>query len=347
MIRAVRSVLVEGPNRLAVVERDDTAPARPGEVRLRVRYAGICGSDVHILHGRNPFVTYPRVIGHEFVGVIEAVGEGVPGARVGERVAVDPVIACGGCYPCSIGRRNVCARLSVVGVHQDGGFSDFLCVPAGNAHAIPSGVPEDAAATIEPFAVAANVTNRTGVLPGDEALVYGAGPMGLMVTQVLKGVYGARVVVTDRVPERLARATACGADAVVDAGREPLHEALPRLGMERGPSLIVDAACHPAILDEAVRLAAPAGRIGLLGFSAEPSSFAQQETTRKELSLFASRLNAGTFPQVIAWMAAGKLQPEKLVSHRVPVADVRRAFDLTEGDPRSTSKVLLDFGPAS
>jgi L-gulonate 5-dehydrogenase len=158
-------------------------------------------------------------------------------------------------------------------------------------------VPEDAAATIEPFAVAANVTNRTGVRPDDQALVYGAGPMGLMVLQVLKGIYGIRVVVTDRVPERLERARACGADAVVDAGQEPLPAALRRLGLESGPTLIIDAACHPAILDEAVRLAAPTGRIGMLGFSPEPSSFPQQETTRKELSLIASRLNAGTFPR--------------------------------------------------
>jgi L-gulonate 5-dehydrogenase len=222
----------------------------------------------------------------------------------------------------------------------------MVCVPEGNAHAVPADLPEDAAATIEPFAIAANVTNRTGVLPGDEALVYGAGPLGLMVTQVLKGVYGARVVVADRVEERLERATACGADAVVNAAREPLLEALRRLGMEEGPTLVIDAACHPAILEEAVRLAAPAGRIGLLGFSPEPSSFAQQETTRKELSLLASRLNAGTFPQVIDWMKAGRVQPEKLVSHRIPVAEARRAFDLAEGDPRSTCKVLLDFGAA-
>jgi L-gulonate 5-dehydrogenase len=231
-------------------------------------------------------------------------------------------------------------------VHRDGGFCELICVPEGNAHQVPLDLPDDAAATIEPFSIAANVTNRTGVLPGDEALVYGAGPMGLMVTQVLKAVYGVRVVVTDRVGERLERAMACGADAVVNAEHESLPEALRRLGMGDGPTLIIDAACHPAILEEAIRLAAPAGRIGMLGFSAEPSSFAQQETTRKELSLIASRLNAGTFPQVIDWMKAKRLQPEKLISHRVPVVDARRAFELTQGDPRSTAKVLLDFGAA-
>lgn len=342
----MRSVMVEGPHRINLVERESPKPGA-GEVLVRVRYAGICGSDVHILHGQNPFVVYPRVIGHEFVGRIQAVGAGVAPERVGERVAVDPVIACGSCRPCAVGRPNVCRRLQVLGVHRDGGFAELLCVPAANAHPVPAGISEAASATIEPFAVAANVTNRTGVRSDDMALVYGAGPVGLMVLQVLKGVHGVPVLVADRIDERLARATASGADAVVNTAREPLPEALRRLGWDDGPTLVIDAVCHPSILEEAVRLAAPAGRIGMLGFSAEPSSIPQQETTRKELSLFASRLNCGMFPRVIDWMKAGRLDPERVVSHRVPFTDVHQAIALVEGDPRASAKVLLDFVPGA
>jgi L-gulonate 5-dehydrogenase len=254
------------------------------------------------------------------------------------------VIGCGRCHPCSIGRANVCRELQVLGVHRDGGFSELVSVPARNAHPIPAGIDEDAAATIEPFAIAAQVTNRTRVLPSDVALVYGAGPIGLTVLQVLSGVHGVRVLVTDRVAERLDRARACGADAAIDTGQEPLGEALARLGVEGGPTLIVDAVGHPAILEEAVRLAAPAARIGLLGFSAAPSSIVQQELTRKELSLHASRLNSAMFPRVIDWMSRGLLRPERLVTHRIDFRDVARAFDLLENDPRTSCKVLLDFG---
>jgi L-gulonate 5-dehydrogenase len=342
----MRSVTVEGPHRIALVEREVPEPG-PGELRVRVRYAGICGSDLHILHGQNPFVVYPRVIGHELFGQVAAVGRGVPSARVGERVAVDPVIACGSCQSCLAGRPNVCRKLQVVGVHRDGGFSEFLCVPAPNAHVVPAAIPDADAATLEPFAVAANVTSRTGVFPGDRALVYGAGPMGLMVLQVLKGVYGIHVVVADRIGERLARAATCGADAVVDTGREPLIEGLRRAGTEEGPTLVVDAACHPSLLEEAVRVAAPAGRIGLLGFSPEPSALSQQEMTRKELSLFSSRLNCAMFPRAIEWMRKGQLKPERIVSHRVPLLEMREAFALVEGDSRATSKVLLEVGPAA
>jgi L-gulonate 5-dehydrogenase len=340
----MRSVAVEGPHRIAVVERETAEPG-PGEVRVRVRYAGICGSDVHILHGKNPFVVYPRVIGHELFGQVEAVGPGVPTRRVGERVAVDPVIACGSCRPCSLGRPNVCLRLQVLGVHRDGGFSEGLCAPAANAHPVPPEIADADAATLEPFAVAANVTSRTGVLANDVALVYGAGPMGLMVLQVLKAVYGIHVLVADRIEERLSRATACGADSVINTAQEPLPEALRRLGLEEGPTLIVDAACHPAILQEAVRVAAPGGRIGILGFAPEPSAISQQEMTRKELSLFSSRLSCAMFPRAIEWMRAGRLKPALIVSHLVPLGEVHRAFEFVEGDPRASSKVLLDMAP--
>ena len=117
----MKSLVVERPGSLAIQTRPLPAPAA-GEVRIRVERAGICGSDVHILHGSNPFARYPRVIGHEFFGRIDAAGDDVD-ARIGARVVIDPVIACGHCYPCSVGRPNVCARLQVLGVHRDGGFS--------------------------------------------------------------------------------------------------------------------------------------------------------------------------------------------------------------------------------
>jgi L-gulonate 5-dehydrogenase len=338
----MNSVVVEGPGRLTVAERPRPEPA-PGEVRVRVRYGGLCGSDVHILHGENPFVTYPRVIGHEFAGRIEAVGEGVSPARVGELVAVDPVLSCGACYPCSVGRRNVCRSLEVLGVHRDGGFSACLCAPAANAHVVPAALDGRWAATVEPFAIAANVTSRTGVFPGDVALVYGAGPIGLTVLQVLKGVHGVRTLVTDRLDERLERARACGADEAINTSREGLPNALRRLGVD-GPTLVVDAVGHPSLLEEAVEVAAPAARIGLLGFSSQPSAVPQQELTRKELSLHASRLNSGMFPRVIEWMAAGRLHPERIVSHCIGFREVARAFALFEKDARTTAKVLLDFG---
>ena len=338
------SVVVEQPNQMAVRERPQPQPAA-GEVRVRVRYAGICGSDVHILHGKNPFVVYPRVIGHEFVGRIEAVGDGVEAARIGELVAVDPVVSCGQCPACAVGRRNVCYNLQVIGVHRDGGFSEYMCAPASNAYTIPAGVEETGAAIIEPFAVAANVTSRTGVHPTDIVLIYGAGPVGLNILQTLKGVFGVRAFITDQIDERLELARACGAgpDDVINTAREPLPKALISRGVERGPTLIYDAVGHPSILEEAVRLAAPAGRIGVLGFSTHPSAIAQQELTKKELTLYASRLNCAMFPRVIEWIGKGLVRPERIITHRIDFRDVGNAFQVVERNPKDACKVLLEF----
>ncbi|AXF22576.1 Zn-dependent oxidoreductase [Burkholderia pyrrocinia] len=338
------SVVVDRPNSMSVREVPLPVPAT-GEVRVKVRYAGICGSDLHIFHGKNPFVSYPRIIGHEFVGTIESLGAGVDAARLGETVAVDPVISCGHCHACTIGRRNVCRHLTVLGVHRDGGFSQYTCVPAGNAYRIPDEIADTCAAIVEPFAVAANATSRTGVLPGDVALIYGAGTVGLTILQVLKRVYGIRAFITDRLDARLQLARKCGAakDEIINTSVESLPDALEQRGVDGGPTLIFDAVCHPSILEEAVKIAAPAGRIGVLGFSSEPSAIVQAELTKKELTLAASRLNCAMFPQVIDWIGQGLIQPEHIVTHKVSFRDVAQAFEMAERNPAESCKILLDF----
>lgn len=335
----MKSVVIERPGELQLQDRPLPEPAA-GEVRVKVKYASICGSDVHIWHGHNPFARYPRVIGHEFFGLIDATGSGVDSARIGERVAVDPVVSCGHCYPCSIGRPNVCRELQVIGVHRDGGFSDYAIAPAANAYVLPEAIPDTLASLVEPFTIAANISAFLQPVPDDVALIYGAGPMGLTAIQVLKGVYKVRtVIVADRLEERLTMARENGADQALNNSTLPLAEQLN--GVQ--PTLIIDAACHPTILSEAAALASPAGRIGLLGFSGEPCTLTQQSLTSKELSLFTSRLNSHRFPQVIAWMEQGLIQPEKLVTHTLPLSQIEQAMTLFEKDPRSCCKVIISM----
>ena len=337
----MKSVVIERPGKLVIEERPRPQPAA-GEVRVKVSFAGICGSDVHIYHGHNPFAKYPRVIGHEFFGHIDAVGAGVDASRIGQRVVVDPVVSCGHCYPCSIGRPNVCTTLQVIGVHRDGGFSDFASVPASNAYPVPETVTDELASMVEPFTIAANVTAFLTPQPQDTALIYGAGPMGLTVIQVLKGVYGVqKVIVADRIDERLAMAQTNGADWTINNQNQSVADVLAAEGVK--PTLIVDAACHPSILQEAILLASPAARIGMMGFSGETSSLTQQSITSKEISIFSSRLNSHRFPQVIEWMEQGKIAPQKLVTHWLPAGDVEAAMTLFEKDQRACCKVLLKF----
>ncbi len=335
-----KSVLVSGPKELRVSETGIPAPP-PGEVRVRVRSAGICGSDVHIYHGTHPFVKYPRVIGHEFSGVIDAVGEGVSPALIGTRVSVNPAISCGHCHQCMIGRPNVCKNLQVIGVHREGGFAEYCCAPVENAYPVPDSISDAAAALVEPFSIAANMLKRTGAFGHDIALVYGAGPIGLTLIQTLKWVYGVeRLIVVDRLGSRLALAKECGADAVLNTAESDLKEYLAAENIQ--PTLIIDAACHPSILAQATEIAAPAARIGLMGFSSEPSCVSQRLLNAKELTVYASRLNNKLFGDVIRWMGEGLLKPEKLISHRFPMADVGQAFHAIETTPAECYKIILD-----
>jgi L-gulonate 5-dehydrogenase len=255
---------------------------------------------------------------------------------------VDPVISCGHCYPCSVGKPNVCTSLVVLGVHRDGGFSEYAVVPAKNAWVIPDAISDKHAVMVEPFTIAANVTGHASPTEQDVALIYGAGPMGLVTVQALKGVYRVKqVIVVDRIDERLAMAERSGADWVINNGSQSLPALLEEKGIK--PTLIIDAACHPSILQEAVTLASPAARIVLMGFSSEPSQIVQQGITGKEISIFSSRLNANKFPVVIDWLTKGLIDPDKLITHAFEYQHVKDAIELFEKDQRQCCKVLLTF----
>ena len=233
------SVVVEQPNQMAVRERPQPQPGA-GEVRVRVRYAGICGSDVHILHGKNPFVVYPRVIGHEFVGRIDAVGEGVDARASASWLSVDPVVSCGRCHACLAGRRNVCRNLQVIGVHRDGGFSEYMTAPAATRTRFPPACRETSSAIIEPFAVAAQVTSRTGVFRERHCADLRRRPgRPQHPASRSKACYGIRAFITDQIDERLELALQCGAgpDDIINTARDRWPKALAKRGVDGGPTV--------------------------------------------------------------------------------------------------------------
>jgi L-gulonate 5-dehydrogenase len=337
----VVAIAVSSPGVLEFVERATPRPGA-GEVLVRVERAGICGSDIHILHGSNPFARYPRVIGHEFAGHVVEVGTAVDAVAHGDRVVIDPVLSCGHCYACRIGRSNVCGNLEVLGVHRDGGFRDHAVIAASSCVKIPADLPIEVATLAEPFAVAANVLSRTGIGADDTLLIYGAGTVGLTVLQVAR-LHGARCIVSDPDAARLDRARAYGAAVVVDPRAVSVPEAVRDENDGLGPTVVIDGAGIPALLEEACRVASPAGRIGLLGFSALPCNISQQEIVKKELAIVGSRLNRRFIPQAVEWLSQGRLQPAGMITQTFAARDARAAFDLIENEPGHTIKVQLDF----
>jgi len=227
-------------------------------------------------------------------------------------------------------------------VHRDGGFRDQLRVPAANAVKVSPHLSLDVAALAEPLSVAANVLSRTECTDQDVVLIYGAGTVGLTVLQVAR-MFGARCIVADPDAARLRRATAFGADVVLQSGSDDVPGAV-RMELDGlGPSVVIDGAGVPALLGEACRIAAPAGRIGLLGFSPEPTPVVQQEIVSKELTLVGSRLNRRLLPRVIGWLESGRLSPAGMITQTFRATDARAAFDLVESHPEQTVKVQLRF----
>ena len=336
----MKAFQVKAPHDYQVVDID-TPTANAGEVLVRVAFAGICGSDMHIIHGDNAFVRFPRITGHEFAGVVESLGDNVEGVAIGDRVCVDPVISCGECYPCRIGRPNVCSSLEVIGVHRDGGFEELVAVPAANVHRLPDHIGLDAAALVEPYTIAANVLDRMQPHPGDRLMILGAGVIGMTILQMAlaKGIKD--VIVTDVINERLAAAKELGATHVFNSREHDVEKEVLALTQGEGVPLIADAACVPALLPQMLRLASAAGRIGLLGFSVQPSDLVQLEVIKKELTLVGSRLNNRKFPEVLGLMASGQLDPLALVSHRLPLSDMPSAIDMLDHRPEEVRKVLI------
>ncbi|WP_328716921.1 Zn-dependent oxidoreductase [Halomonas elongata] len=334
---------VNAPQDYRLVETE-IPDAAPGEVLVRVAFAGICGSDMHIIHGDNAFVRFPRITGHEFAGLVEAVGEGVEGVAIGDRVCVDPVISCGHCYPCRIDRPNVCTALEVIGVHRNGGFEERVNVPAGNVHRLPEGLGLDAAALVEPYTIAANVLDRMQPHPGDRLLILGAGVIGLTILQVARALGIEDVTVSDVIDARLATARELGATRTLNGAEQDVEAEIQALTDGEGMPLIADAACVPALLPQMLRMASPAGRIGLLGFTPTPSDLSQLEVIKKELTLVGSRLNNRKFPEVIELMASGRLDPLALISHRLPFDDMPGAIEMLDHHPERARKVLIQIG---
>lgn len=338
----MKAFQVKGPQQFGV-ESIAIPPLGDNEVSVKVAHAGICGSDLHIIHGQNAFVQYPRIAGHEFSGFVNQVGQKVSGLKVGDRVTVDPVINCGTCYPCSIGRPNVCVSLQVIGVHRDGGLSEYINAPAVNVYKLPDSITLSQGALIEPYTVALNVLSRMTPFEGDKLLVYGAGVIGLTIVQVAFALGLRNIAVTDVIDSRLETAKSLGASHVINSRIQDLEAFIMEWTDDVGVPLIADAACIPELLPEMLRFACPAGRIGLLGFSATPSDLAQLEVIRKELSLVGSRLNNKKFPDVIKMLESGRLDTSSLISHRVKIDDMPDVIQLIEQQPQNVRKVLVGF----
>lgn len=337
----MRVLQVTKPNEVLVSEREIRA-LKAGEALVDIKRVGICGSDILIYNGGNPFTIYPRVIGHEIAGVVAQVADDVTTVSVGDRVAIDPVLNCGQCDACRRGYVNVCSHLEVMGVHTDGGFASQHIVPAKNVYTIPESLSWEAAAFVEPFSIGSNICMRTQIGKGDRVLIVGSGVIGNTVLMTAK-MLGAEVIVCDIVDEKLEKATELGADKVFNSAKVAIKDEVMRLTDGDGVTVVVDAASIPSLFLTLLECLSPGGRMGVLGFSKEESKINQFEITRKEITIVGSRLNNRRFPSVIESFEKGLLQPELLLEGVYPFEEAEAILKNLAVSGMHKGKTMISF----
>lgn len=338
----MKAICVQSPNNLIIEDRPMPEIKFPTEVLIKVKAGGICGSDVHIYHGTSSVATYPRVIGHEIVGEIIEIGAEVFSFSVGDRVIMDPVISCGQCYQCRIGRTNVCKNLKVRAVHVDGGYQEFIVLPQQNIYLLPNGLPWEEALMIEPFTVAEQVCSRAEISTDDKVFIMGAGPVGLSILKLVK-LYGATSFISDVVDNKLEFGLLYGADATINAKDVDVKETILNLTEGNGATVVIDAVCSVHSFEQALSYVCPAGRVITLGFNSKPSAISQFSITAREIDVRGSRLHNNKFPVVIEYFKTGRLKVQDMITHRFHFTQIQDALNVIENPEIENGKVVLLF----
>jgi 2-desacetyl-2-hydroxyethyl bacteriochlorophyllide A dehydrogenase len=317
------TVLCETPGTLVAQQRP--RPLRqPGEVLLRVRRVGVCGTDLHIFTGNQPYLAYPRVMGHELSGIVEE-ADPESGLAPGDAAYVMPYLSCGRCIACRQGKTNCCTAIQVLGVHRDGAMTEFLAVPAGFVHKA-EGITLDQAAMLEFLAIGAHAVRRGEVGAGQRVLVAGAGPIGL-AAMLFAALRGASVTALDTRRDRLDVARAhLGVAAAVEVGPDDEAE-LARLTGGEFFDVVFDATGNARAMERGFRFIAHGGRYVLVSIVQGTIAFADPEFHKREATLLGSRnATMADFETVLAAMRAGQVPDAALATHRMQLADVPRDF---------------------
>lgn len=312
----MKAAVFAGPGELAISDRPAPVPRQADDVLLRVEACGICGTDLHILAvpPGHP-ATVGVVLGHELIGRVEDAG--ASGIEPGQRVAVDANIRCGRCAFCRRGRSNHCLNWTTLGIYLDGGLAPYVVAPAGNLHPLSADLPTERAVWTEVLSTVVAGSEKLRAQPGEQALVLGAGPVGVLFGLVFRAA-GAAVIISDVQPFRLEMARRAGLAQAVEADR--VAQAVGDL-YPMGADVVVDAV--GVLFTEAVELAARGGRIALFGMNqTQRPAVSQYHITRHELTVFGSYVGAHSFPAAIRMLESGVVDPSMLVTHDLGLEDL-------------------------
>ena len=303
-------------------ELRETELSAPGfqEVTIRVAACGVCGTDVHIFYGEkgSAEVVPPVVLGHEFAGIVEQVGLGVTALKVGDHVTVDPNLYCGECRFCRSGKKQMCERLSAVGVTRDGGFAQYCRVPAKQCFVLNPKISLETGAMAEPIACCIHGIDRVGIRTGDTVLVIGGGAIGLIMVQLARLAGASQVVLSEPVEMRRTVGLTLGATAAVDPRAEDLNATLKREFGADGADVVIECVGHVSATAQAISAARKGGAILLFSVPRPDATVPLPliDVFQKELSIYGSFINPDTHQRAVDLINAGLIQMEPIITHR-------------------------------
>lgn len=315
----------------------------PGQVKVKIKMIGICGSDIHVFHGTHPFTSYPVTQGHEVSGEIVEIGENVTGLTLGQMVTIEPQVVCGKCYPCRHGKYNLCESLKVMGFQTTGTASTYFVVDASKITPLPAGMDEKAGAMIEPLAVAVHAVRRAGDVRGMKIAVLGAGPIGNLVAQAAKGLGAESVLITDVSDYRLELAKKVGVDFTANTRTFNFGEAmLDCFGPDKA-DVIYDCAGNNTTIGQAIQYARKGSTIILVAVFAGMAQADLAVLNDHELDLNTTMMyRHEDYLTAMELVEQGKVQLVPLQSKVFPFGQYQQAYEYIDANRETTMKVLID-----
>lgn len=309
----MKTIILEQPGLLCVGEKDEPEALAPGEALVRVHRVGVCGTDFHAFRGRQPFFTYPRILGHELGVEVVSVGPGVEDIRAGDRCAVEPYLNCGQCIACRRGKTNCCVDLKVLGVHVDGGMQSFIVVPAHKLHPSEK-LSLEQLALVETLGIGAHAVARAHIQPREGVIVVGAGPIGLSVIEFAR-IAGAELTVLDVNEQRLRFCRdQLGVERTILTGANILEDLKRRGDL---PTLVFDATGNSTSMMQSFNFVANGGRLVFVGLFQGEVTFSDPDFHRREMTLLSSRNStAEDFKRIIQLMEVGRIDTAPWITHR-------------------------------
>lgn len=343
----MRKVTMTAPRQLKF---EDNVPApkaedlRENEILLNIKRIGICGSEIHSYHGLHPSCIYPVVQGHEYSGVVVAVGSGVKGLKPGDKATARPQLVCGECNPCKNGLYNICENLKVQAFHADGAAQDYFVVTEDRAVKLPDDMPLDYGAMVEPTAVGAHATSRPKSLVGKNVVVSGAGTIGNLIAQFAQARGAKKVVITDISDLRLAKALECGIKYTLNVAKTPLKEAVKELFGDEGYQCAFEVSGVESSIQSLMATIEKGSDIVIVAVFAHNPVINMEHLGEHELNLIGTLMyKHEDYIKAVEEISRGTINLAPLVTDRFGLMDYDKAYDFIEAHKETSMKVMIEL----